>query len=848
MLSISNVGAKQAASYYDKDGYYARMEDNSDHWQGRLKEDLNLSDDLTKEDFNALVNEREERAGYDLCFSAPKSVSIAMCLGGENRQGMISAHNIAVKTALELIEQREIGARITKDKVTKHVKTGNMITGCFNHYVSRNQDPQLHTHAVILNKTKHNDKFYAVDNPDLYRNNILYGQIYRNVLAKQLMDRGYEIIVTDSTKGFFELKGIEQGTIEQFSSRRQEILEKLKEWGTSTPKAASAAAMMTRKAKEHKDMDVLMKSWQETLKDVGGVDIAKSEIPVISTPDQRKVEFDQAVKRLSSRAFAFTERELKKAVLASGVGSGMSEIQYNELLKSDAGKILVTLGGRQDIQDDETYYTTLKNLENEKKFLTEVARSKGSMPGLKAREVEGVLDKALKKEEKGLSGQQRDAVLHIVTTNDQYSAVQGLAGTGKTHMLNYARQVLENSGYTVKGACYTGKAAQGLEEDARIPSNTIHSFLNQLEREAGNAKPDEDMQLKTDWNLDGLKPGSAKEAWIIDEASMVDNNTMLYISEAAKIKNAKVVLVGDRQQLLPVGIGNAYSVLTETGKISTVRLDEIRRQKDKDLLRAVREAVSGDIVKSLELIEKDTQVIPKHKERIKAIVNDYTALTLEEQKMTVILTAANKDRHSLNQSIRAELIKQGHLAAGRKCTVADVTGKTSMREFSLRDKVIFLQNNYKMGVRNGQTGVIKNINNNILTIESGGKEIVLNLEKYNKIDHGYAMTGHKAQGITTDRVMVNLDSTQKQMNSRNAFYVDISRARHEVKIYTDDTVKIQGQIKNFAKKLTSDDFLIPEKEHASGKKQGFDMIIQSFKGLKKEPKIEIEKQRTGMSF
>jgi len=847
MLSISNVGAKQAGSYYDKDGYYARMEDNGDHWQGRLKEDLNLPNNLAKEDFNELVNERKERAGYDLCFSAPKSVSIAMCLTRENRQDMISAHNIAVKTALEQIEQREIGARITKDKITEHVKTGNMITGCFNHYVSRNQDPQLHTHAVILNKTKYNDKFYAVDNPDLYRNNILYGQIYRNVLAKQLIDKGYDILVTDATKGFFELKGIEQGTIEQFSSRRQEILEKLKEWGAITPEAASAAAIMTRKAKEHKDMDVLMKSWSETLKDMGGADIVKSEEPIIRTSEQQKDEFDQAVKRLSSRAFAFTERELKKAVLAAGVGSGMSENQYNELLQSDVGKILVALCGRQDIQDDETYYTTLKNLENEKKIFVEVARSKGSMSGLKAEEAEAFLDKALEKEDIALSGQQRDAVLHIVITKDQYSAVQGLAGTGKTHMLNYARQVLENGGYTVKGACYTGKAAQGLEIDAQIPSSTIHSFLNQLEREAGNAKPEEDMQLKTEWNLDGLKLGLTKEVWIIDEASMIDNNTMLYISEAAKIKDAKVVLVGDRQQLLPVGVGNAYSILTETGKIATVRLDEIRRQKDKDLLQAVREVVSGDLAKSLELIKKDTQVIPKHKERIKSIVSDYTSLTLEEQKNTVILTAANKDRYALNQSIRAELMKQGHLAAGHEFTVADVTGKTSMRQFSLDDKVIFLQNNYKMGVRNGQTGAIKSIDSSILTIESGGKQIVVNLEQYNRIDHGYAMTGHKAQGITIDRVLVNLDSTQKQLNSRNAFYVDISRARHEVKIYTDDTIKIQGQIKNFAKKLTSDDFLIPKRGHANGaKNQGLNMIIENFKGLKKEP--EIEKQRRGMNF
>ena len=167
MLSISNVGSNQAASYYSKDGYYVRNDDKDNTWQGQLKDDLELPNNVTKEHFDMMIKERKERAGYDLCFSAPKSVSIAMCIDDETRKDMVEAHNRAVEETLNEIEKREIGARITKDGTTEHIKTGNMLCGKFNHYVSRNNDPQLHTHAVILNQTKYNNKLYAVDNGDL---------------------------------------------------------------------------------------------------------------------------------------------------------------------------------------------------------------------------------------------------------------------------------------------------------------------------------------------------------------------------------------------------------------------------------------------------------------------------------------------------------------------------------------------------------------------------------------------------------------------------------------------------------------------------------------------------------
>jgi len=848
VLSISNVSANQATSYYEKDNYYARLGQN-DHWQGALKDELGLPDHVKPEEFNALIGQRKERAGFDLSFSAPKSVSVAaLCMDEDTRQAMLEAHNVAVRTTLDLIEQREIGTRITENKVVDHVKTGNMIAAKFDHYVSRNSDPQLHTHGVILNMTKIGDKWYAVDNPDLYKNAIHYGQLYRNTLAKELMARGYEITVTDLQKGFFELKGIDQEIIDEFSSRRKEIVEKLKEWGTNTPEAAEKAAILTRQAKQHKDMNTLQESWRETISELGGITLTKSDTPITLTPDQQKAEFEQAITNLSRKQFAFTEKELKRAVLAAGVGSGMNEADYDRLKAESLDiKHLIGLGGIKGSDDPTIYYTTQKNLETEKQIFQMVREGKGTMPGMEAGQAKQLLNQFLDRDKAPLSEEQFNAAVTIATTKDKHLAVQGLAGTGKTYMLNYARQVLEQDGYIVLGACFTGKAAQGLQDDAKIPSSTIHAFLNRLEREAGNHKAGEDMQNKTDWNLAGLKPDQNKQAWIVDEASMADNQTMKYLLQAADIKGAKVVMVGDRQQLLPVGVGNAFSVLTETNKIATVFIEEIRRQKDAELLQAVREAVKGDLNKSLELIEKDMISIAKHKDRINAIVSDFTSLTPEQQQSTVVLTASNKDRRLLNASIRDELKAKGQLQPGTEFKVEDADGKTHKREFSVGDRIIFLQNDNRLDIKNGQVGIIEKMDGSIMTIKSGDKTLTIDAGLYKKIDHGYAMTVHKAQGITVDRVLINLDSTQKQLNSRNAFYVDISRARHAVKVYTDSVEKIMPQISEFAKKITSEDFQIanaPKAPKPSKFKAIMDGLVDSFKSmsLNKSKTLSVEPQ------
>ncbi|WP_196600376.1 MobF family relaxase [Pectinatus frisingensis] len=376
MLSISNITAKMASSYYEKDGYYARDMKDGDIWQGRLCKQLGLPlSSLEPKQFNALVLENPKRAGFDLTFSAPKSVSVAMIMNEELKKDMLACHNDAVKKILDQIESTEIATRVTKDGITKTVKTNNMACGKFNHYVSRNSDMQLHTHAVILNKTEYNGKIYAISNEGVYQNKILYGQLYRNELAKNLQKLGYSLEITDNEKGFFEIKGVEKEMLEQFSSRRQEIVEQLKIWNLDGAVNASKATLLTRKAKEHRNLGELSQSWRENILEAGGIQIEKNDMPIKITKEERQDAFDKAIRRLSEHEYAFTKNELERAVLAEGCIAGMTRENFEKHLEKS---YLICLG-KPTIGGNDIYYTSPENQATELKIKQNIVEGQNNV-------------------------------------------------------------------------------------------------------------------------------------------------------------------------------------------------------------------------------------------------------------------------------------------------------------------------------------------------------------------------------------------------------------------------------------------------------------------------------------
>lgn len=834
MLSVQACSGGMAGSYFAdaEDNYYTRDQSAADEWQGKLCEKLGLQDGaaVKAEDFQVIISARGSKcAGYDLTFSAPKSVSIVSQIGTDTaRQDMMEAHREAVTATLKEIEQHEIYTRARINGEITPIKTGEMAVAKFEHNLSRNADPQLHTHAFVANMTNYNGKLYAVDGSRLYQVQKIYGAEYRARLAQNLRARGYEITITDSEKGFFELGGMNQKDMELFSTRRAEILADMEARGVSGAAEAQLSTLGTRQTKE-KDIDQakIKEKWLEAWGERQLAEKSAAPLPEQTEQDMAKGQrkaYSEAVAELEQKNYAWTAKQFEEEITARGVGCGMTRERARELIAEDK-TILQGELKKQGAAESKTYFTTIKNFEQERKLFESVAEGRGGFASALDRQTtERTMDEVCRGKGWELTAEQKNLVSHISMSQDNIIAVRGLAGVGKSFSLNAAREVLEKNGYEVMGAAPSGQAAKELAEDAGMEGQTadgatrcgtLQRVMNEAERRAGNAQPGQNYENKRDWNFDNIKAPSKPKVYLIDEAGMVDNNSMSQFFKLAEAERAaggevKIVLVGDDRQLPPVGTGNFFSDAVQREAIATAELTDIRRQQDPELLAAVREAVEGSPEKSLDILTRggDIHEIKTPKGRISAIVREYMSLTDAERAETLILSAKNADRQRINEAIRAKLVEAGKVEQGKEYAVQPTKGgKMEARRFAKGDKIVFLKNDIKAGVRNGTQGTIEKIEGNIFKVNIGKEKAVsIDIGKYRRIDHAYAVTTHKAQGATVKRAIINMSSADKGLNSRNAYYVNISRAKGKVSLYCDSKAKVGAQVKDFAVKLTGKNF------------------------------------------
>lgn len=367
--------------YTDKDNYYV-LGSMGERWAGKGAEQLGLQGSVDKDVFTRLLEGRlpdgadlsrmqdgsnKHRPGYDLTFSAPKSVSMMAMLGGDKR--LIDAHNQAVDFAVRQVEALA-STRVMTDGQSETVLTGNLVMALFNHDTSRDQEPQLHTHAVVANVTQHNGEWKTLSTDkvgktgfieNVYANQIAFGRLYREKLKEQVEALGYETEVVGK-HGMWEMPGV---PVEAFSGRSQAIREAVGE--DASLKSRDVAALDTRKSKQHVDPEVRMAEWMQTLKETG-FDIRayrdaadqraeiRTQAPGPASQDGPDVQqaVTQAIAGLSERKVQFTYTD----VLARTVGilppengvierarAGIDEaISREQLIPLDREKGLFTSG------------------------------------------------------------------------------------------------------------------------------------------------------------------------------------------------------------------------------------------------------------------------------------------------------------------------------------------------------------------------------------------------------------------------------------------------------------------------------------------------------------------------
>ncbi len=405
MLSIQPIKSATSAGHYHigTDNYYLSDKEElekSTAWHGKGADNLSLSGQVNPQQFLNLLKgslptgqqlgimldgELKHRPGADVTLSAPKSVSILALVGGDQR--LLTAHNLAVKETLNRIESMAAEARITTNKQILFEKTNNLVIAQFQHTTSRELDPQLHDHCVILNMTQRNDGAWRAlssrtkhdkDNLDngfreiLYNNQHYFGLIYTSTLAKQVTDLGYNIEIKDQY-GNFEIQGVPQAFITKSSKRRSQIVQRLKEMNFSSAKAAEKATLDTRRFKGDIDHQSLHMYWQADAKihDVDLHDLINSSKNLtkgkMNTPNLSKVSDNAtlAVNDALNHLARFNTQIKHCDIVRQAFMFAAGHIAHDEIEQAINEKIQ----HKQLLGKELEYYTTDSLMTQEKQFV-----------------------------------------------------------------------------------------------------------------------------------------------------------------------------------------------------------------------------------------------------------------------------------------------------------------------------------------------------------------------------------------------------------------------------------------------------------------------------------------------
>ena len=357
-----------------------------------------------------------------------------------------------------------------------------------------------------------------------------------------------------------------------------------------------------------------------------------------------------------------------------------------------------------------------------------------------------------------LSDEQREALHHILG-DGQLTSVVGLAGAGKSTLLATAQDAWGQRGVTVHGAALAGKAAEELESASGIASRTLAS-------------------LELSWK-NGYEPIARGDVLVVDEAGMIGTRQMARVTEKMTEIGAKLVLVGDPDQLQPIEAGTPFRRSVKAH--GAARLTEIHRQRAEWQKRASRDLAAGDVTKAVDQYRKRDAVtqVEDRGSAIEALVETYAMDVAANgtSRMRLAFAHKRKDVHALNQAIRSALRSDG--AAPPETLYSTDTGK---RAFAAHDRIVFTRNDKSIGVKNGMPGTVVTAETGKLAIALDGdtdRLIHFDPSQFQSFDHGYAVTIHKSQGATVDQSYV----LASRSIDRHLAYVAMTRHREDMRVF-----------------------------------------------------------------
>ncbi|MDT7530730.1 relaxase domain-containing protein [Sphingopyxis sp. SE2] len=749
VASVSALtSSAQARSYYEADDYYAEGGLSPSEWQGQGAEVLGLSGEVDRDQFRDLLDGRineqrlgtyrngqlEHRPGWDVTLSAPKSVSIMAEVAGDRR--LIAAHSEAVKTAMAHVEKHMAATRIRDGGTVTREATGNLVVASFQHGTSRAQDPQLHTHNVIMNATRGEDGAWRSLEPRaIYQLQKQIGAIYRQELALKVRELGYEVEVGKDS--LFEIKGVSSEVIGAFSTRSAEIEAALSTRGTTRDAASAAekqmAALNTRQAKVATDHAALVADWRETASAVGfGTEARLAMVRHAETnaasPAHRADMTEQAT--MADRAVAHAADQLgerQSVFSASALQEEAGRIGLGKVAYSEIGAA-IDAAAKQGELIDRTYldrhgaefagFTTSQNVETEAKMLRIEAEGRSAVAPIASplAAAKAVASAATQAERAGFgwNADQRTATEQLLTSRNRITAVQGYAGTAKTTtvLATFAREA-EARGLSVVALAPTASAAMVLGDALGACSDTVARHLLSPERP---------------------HPGQPA-AWIVDEASLLSARDTARLLDLADKHHARIILVGDVKQLGSVEAGAAFAQLQGAG-METAKLGEIVRQTNAATKEAVLASIEGDAKKALAALDRGGgQIIENadRAERFATIAERYAGLERAARARTLIIEPSREGRDTLTADIRAALTRSGVLT-GPSVAMESLANKGLTRA-EARDPVSYDKGDVVRFTRDyADKGVVRGEAYRVESIDPAKAAIALKSEDGRRVD------------------------------------------------------------------------------------------------------------------
>jgi conjugative relaxase-like TrwC/TraI family protein len=768
VMSIGKVSTGQENYYlsavaHGAEDYYTERGEVPGRWIGSAADELDLAGDVDDDTFRGVLAGVDPSTGvrlrrgnarvcaFDLTLSAPKSVSLLWALGDpDTAAAVVTAHEVAVDAAVAYVEREAIRSRRGHDGL-ESLEGDGLIGAAFRHRTSRAGDPQIHTHVVVANTTFCEDGVWrTLDGRHLYAHARTAGFLYQAEL-RHALSQALGVRWEPVAKGVAEVAGMPHDVLREFSRRRIEIEQAMQTGGDGSIPSARRLAVTTRATKDYDvDPETLAVDWRERAA-LSGLNATAVQALLTrppsehrSVPQAAELSDEDLAKQLTASDATFDRRAVLRTLAEHAPQSATVltlEARAEEFL---AGRHVEAVGvALTGIQ-----YSTVELLAIEEQLIDNAMARRG--------EGVGVCDASAVAVGRSLSSQQAAMVTKLTTDGAGISVVVGAAGSGKTHALGIAREAWEQSGHTVMGCALSARAAQELQIGSGISSSTLHLLLAALDRPASR----------------GLSRGTVI---VVDEAAMVGTVQLARLLDHAARDRAKVVLVGDHHQLPAIEAGGAFAALAV--RLGASHLTDNQRQTDPVEHDALTELRSGSVGRALELLDTLGHVeYFEYGARAHArIVRDWLPAALAGDD-AIVLATTRSDVAALNHMARDALIARGRVAP----TGFTVDGRT----FAIGDRVMTLHNDRPRRLVNGERGVITATTDHDVTVRLDGHEQPTTIPSWyleaDGLDHAYAMTIHKAQGLTCARTYVLGD---EHLN-REAAYTALSRGRHENRLYT----------------------------------------------------------------